>query len=171
MEQTLKPDLMKAQAVALRRVADDIQNSLNQMTKAAVQPITGKEQIARVWGYFLSAVILRALATELMLKALSFKKTGQYRKDKDGHDLLVLFNDLDSDTRKIVATQERSQGIAPLEQILGKHKGDFVEWRYPTDGESLEVDLLDLDKALHILVAVSEHRDFLKSCQDRKRRG
>ena len=157
--------MMKAQAVSLRRVADDLQNSLNQMTNAAAQPITGKEQTARVWGYFLSSVMLRALATELMLKALSFKKTGQYRKNRGGHDLLVLFNDLDNDTREIVAAQERSHGIAPLEQILEKHRGDFVEWRYPTEGdEGHQIDFLDLDKAVHILITVYEHRDFLKSC-------
>ena len=63
-----------------------------------IPPLTDKEQLARLAGYTFSTVILRALATELMLKVLSFKKTGQYRKDRQGHDLLVLFNDLASST-------------------------------------------------------------------------
>ena len=160
-----------AQAVSLRRVADDLQHNLNRMAVKGVPPVTDKEQRKRLAGYTFAMVILRAFATELMLKALSFKKTGRYRKDRDGHDLLILFNDLDSDTRKIIAAQERLHGIAPLEQILEKHRGDFMEWRYLMEGEAREVGFLDLDKALLILIAVYAHKDFLKSCQDRKSAG
>ena len=167
-EQTLMNiDTAIAQVVSLRRVADDLQHNLNQMAAKAIPPVTDKEQLKRLAGYTFATVILRALAIELMLKALSFKKTGRYRKDRDGHDLLILFNDLDSDTRKIVAAQERIHGIAPLEQILEKHRGDFVEWRYLMEGEGEKVGFLDLDKALLILMTVYEHKDFLKSCQNR----
>ena len=83
--------MAKVQAVSLRRVADDLQDSPNQMTRLAdTHSITGKEKTARIAGYFFATVILRALATKLMLKFLSFKKTGQYRKNRDGHDLLVV---------------------------------------------------------------------------------
>lgn len=154
-----------AQAIALRRVADDLQDSLNRMTRSgSPNPITEKEQVARVSGYFLSTVILRALATELMLKVLCFKKAGRYRKDREGHDLLVLFNDLDSDTRKLIADLERSHGIAPLQQILEKHRGDFVDWRYLMEAGGKHVDLLDLDKALIILMATYTHKDFHRLC-------
>ena len=112
-------------------------------------------------------LVIDTLATELMLKALAFKKTGQYRTDRDGHDLLILFKDLDSDTKKIVAAQESSQGIAPLEQILEKHKDDFIEWRYLAEVENgTTVGFLDLDKAFLVLIAVYRHKDFLKSCLD-----
>ncbi len=160
------PDVLAAQAVSLRRVADDLQDGLNQMTKSVVQTITGADKISRVLGYTLSMVMLRALATELLLKALAFKKTGRYRKDRDGHDLLILFNDLDSDTKKIVTAQESSQGIAPLKQILEKHKDDFIEWRYMAESDGSTVGFLDLDKAFLVLITVYRHKDFLKSCQD-----
>lgn len=66
------------QATSLRQVADDLQGSLNQMTRNDNLPITNATQQRRVAGYFFSTVILRALATEIMLKALPFKKTGKY---------------------------------------------------------------------------------------------
>ena len=160
------PDVLATQAVSLRRVADDLQDGLNQMTKSVVQTITGADKISRVLGYTLSMVMLRALATELLLKALALKKTGRYRKDRDGHDLLILFNDLDSDTKKIVTAQESSQGIAPLKQILEKHKDDFIEWRYIAESDGSTVGVLDLDKAFLVLITVYRHKDFLKSCQD-----
>ena len=57
------PDVLAAQAVSLRRVADDLQDGLNQMTKSVVQTVTGADKISRVLGYILSMVMLRALAT------------------------------------------------------------------------------------------------------------
>ena len=163
LDRTLEAqNVLAFQAVSLRQVADDLQNDINQMT-VDVQTI----KMTRVLGYSLSMVMLRALATELMLKALSFKKTGQYRKDRNGHDLLILFNDLDSETKKIVGAQESSQEIASLQQILEKHKDDFIEWRYIAEKENgTPVDFLDLDKALLVLITVYSHKDFLKSCQD-----
>ena len=156
MEKILKPDFMMGQAGALKRVTDDLQNTLNQLL-----PIS-EQQAVRLWGYTVSTVMLRALATELILKALSFKKAGKYRKDRKGHDLLVLFKDLDCDTRKLVSKLAEAQGIMPLEQILGKHKDDFLAWRYVTEGGTQKVDVLDLDKAFHILMNAYIHRDFLK---------
>ena len=164
MKKILKPDMMAAQAISLRQVADDLQNNLNQMLKLSAQPFTGsKEQMARGLGYLLSTVMLRALAAELILKALSCKKTGQYKKGKDGHDLLALFNDLDSSTKTIVAKLEDNHGIAPLEKILEKHRNDFVAWRYLAEAKTQNVGVLDLDKALTVLRNVYQHVDFRKS--------
>ena len=157
--------MLASQAVSLRQVADDLHEGLNQMTKDVVQTI-GTDKISRVIGYTLSMVMLRALATELLLKAMAFKKAGRYRKDRDGHDLLILFNDLDSDTKKIVTPQASSQGIAPLEQILEKHKDDFTEWRHIVENDGGTAGFLDLDKAFLVLIAVYRQMDFLKSCQD-----
>ena len=158
--------MLASQAVSLRRVAGDLQNGLNQMTKGDGQTTSDADKTSRVLGYAVSIVMLRALATELLLKALVFKKIGRYRKDRDGHDLLILFNDLDSDTKKIVAAQESSQGIAPLKRILEKHKDDFIEWRYIVENDGGTVGFLDLDKAFLVLMTVYHHKDFLKSCQD-----
>ena len=159
--------MLARQAVSLRRVADDLQNGLHQMTKGDGPTTSDADKTSRVLGYAVSMVMLRALATELLLKALAFKKTGRYRrKGRHGHDLLILFNDLDSDTKKIVAAQESSQGIAPLKQILEKHKDDFIKWRYVAESDGSTVGFLDLDKAFLVLIAVYRHKDFLKSCPD-----
>ena len=153
------------QVVSLRQVADDLQLGLNQIVKTgAPNPDTEKEKVARISGYFFATVILRALATELALKALSFKKTGRYRKDGKGHDLRTLFNDLDDDTKKIIDDLEGVYGVAPLEQILEKHRSDFVDWRYLMEADDIRVDLLDLDKALDILITLNNHKEFLRLC-------
>ena len=146
-----KLDSMMAQAISLRVVANDLQNGLNQMARGDNLSTADKTQLSRVGGYFFGAVILRAFATELTLKAISLKQTGQYKKT---HDLLLLFEDLEDDTKKIIAEVADNRGIAPLEQILSKHKDDFVEWRYVAEGGTHSVTLLDLDKALEVLMAV-----------------
>ena len=56
------------------------------------------------------------------MKALTLRKTGQPEKVRKVHDLLILFNDLDSETKEIVTAQESSQRIKPVPQILKEHK-------------------------------------------------
>ena len=161
-------DVAVAQVVSLRMTSDDLQNSLNQMSRTYSPSATNREPAARLTGYFLSIVILRSLATEIMLKVLSFRKTGRYRRDSKGHDLLVLFNDLDGETREIIAKLEYSHGVAPLSQILGKHRVDFIEARYVMESEQKwHIDLLDLDKALTILMELYKHNDFNRNCNPR----
>ena len=166
-------DRWVAHAVSLRRIADNLQNDLMYITKgapqtfdAAIETMTGDDETSWVLGSVSSTVILRALATELLLKALAFKKTGHYRKDRDGHDLLILFKDLDSDTKKIVAAQESNQGIAPLKQILEEHKKDFEAWRYIADRPVPPSGFWDLGEAFEVLITVHHHKNFLKSCPD-----
>lgn len=149
------------QAIALRHVANELQQSLNQVAPQGGSTVTDPTLVTQMTGYFFSTVILRALATELLLKALSFRRTGTYERT---HDLLDLFNALDSDTRNIITTLEGVHGIAPLERILEKHRGDFVEWRHLMEGGDHDTGLLDLDKALTILIAVYNHQDFIRLC-------
>lgn len=151
-----------AQVISLRHVANELQKSLNQAIPRGPAPsVADKDQAVRILGFTCSMVVLRAFATELMLKVLSFKKTGHYAK---GHDLRALFDGLDGDIKKIITDLETIHGIAPLEQILERHKGDFVEWRYLMEGNSASANFLDLDKALDILIKVYNHKDFLKLC-------
>ena len=124
----------------------------------------GKE--VRLTGYTISMLILRALATEIVLKALSFKTTGTYEKT---HDLLDLFDSLDCRIKVIVTAVERSQGVAPLRQILEKHRGDFVEWRYIGEAGERHTDFLDLDKALNVLMTVYLRKDFIQFASMRGR--
>ena len=99
-------------------------------------------------------MLLRAFATELMLKTLSFIKTGTYRTDRKGHDLLVLFDDLDCETKQLIRDLEEKHGIAPLAKILEKHRDDFVGWRYLGQLDGKHAHFWDLDKALGILIEV-----------------
>ena len=135
------------QANAMRLVANDLLISLSRME-------SGDGQFQKIFGYSVSAVLLRAFATELMLKSLSYMKTGKYRTDRKGHDLLVLFNDLDSETKQLINDHEEKHGIAPLAQILEKHRDDFVDWRYIGQPDGMQVHFWDLDKALGILMSV-----------------
>ena len=146
-ERELNVGVAVHQAAAMRLVADDLLKSLNRME-------SGDGQFHKLFGYTVSAVLLRAFATELMLKALSFVKTGKSRTDRNGHDLLVLFNDLDSETKQMIRDLEEKHGIAPLAKILEKHRDDFVDWRYLGQPDGMQVHFWDLDKALGILMEV-----------------
>ena len=135
------------QAEALRLVANDLLTTLSRMD-------SGDGQFHKLFGYAVSAVLLRAFATELMLKTLSFVKTGTFRTDRKGHDLLVLFDDLDCETKNLIHDVEEKHGIAPLAKILKKHRDDFVGWRYIGEPDGKHVHFWDLDKALGVLLEV-----------------
>lgn len=109
-------------------------------------------------------VVLRALAVELTLKALAFRRTGKFKKI---HNLLELYDDLGTDTQAIISKIENIHGIAPVKRILEKHKNDFVDWRYLTDmqdGGNMHADFPDIGRALDVLLLVSEGKDFLAIC-------
>ena len=84
----------------------------------------------RAFGHMISTIILRALAAEYLLKGLSVRQSGRFRKT---HDLLKLFKMLDEPTRDRIVEQGDRQGIEALD-ILTKHRNAFVEWRYWTEG-------------------------------------
>ena len=154
-------------ATALQQVANDLQKSIDQ----AREPTVGSELGFAKWvtGYVSSTLILRALATEQMLKVLSYMRTGNYRTNGNGHDLLVLFDELDGDTKQLIDDLAKTHGIRPLEQILKKHRNDFVNFRYMLmeDGQT-QVDLQDLDKAFFILTDVFRSEKFSRLCASGK---
>ena len=153
-------DIALAQVISLRRTSDDLQRGLNILGSSQEN---AQAQADRMFGYLLSAVILRALATELILKLISFRKTGDYKRC---HDLLDLLNDLDSDTMTIVSDIETVRGVAPLTKILGRHKSDFVETRYLMESPNdWSVGLLDLNNALTVLLDVYKHKEFVQACK------
>jgi len=161
--QSMNVDGVVFQATALRQVANDLQQSINQVKEPTVP---GDVNWGRwIMGYVSSTLILRALATELLLKALSYRRCGTYRIDRDGHDLLVLFGDLDGDTNQLIDEIANTHGIRPLEKILEKHRGDFVNFRYflMEDGQT-HVDLQDLDKAFFVLTEVLQSQKFSQLC-------
>ena len=151
-------------ATALQQVANDLQKSINQARK----PTVGSELDFAKWvtGYVSSTLILRALATEQMLKVLSYMRTGSYLGE---HDLLVLFDDLEGETKQLIDDLAKTHGIRPLEQILEKHRDDFVSFRYILmEDVQTQADLQDLDKAFFILTNVFQSEKFSRLCASGK---
>ena len=152
------------QATALQLVANDLQRSINQVKEPKVP---GDVDWSRwVTGYVSSTLILRALATEQMLKVLSYMRTGSYLGE---HDLLVLFDDLEGETKQLIDDLAKTHGIRPLEQILKKHRDDFVSFRYILmEDVQTQADLQDLDKAFFILTNVFQSEKFSRLCASGK---
>ena len=166
-KQSMNVDGVVFHATALRQVANDLQQSIN---RARQPSVSGDVDWARwILGYVSSTLILRALATEQMLKILSYQRTGKFRTDRKGHDLLVLFEDLDGDTRQLIDDLAKTHGIRSLEQILEKHRGDFATSRYVLmeDGQ-FQFDLQDLDKAFSVLAAALQSEKFSRLCASGK---
>ena len=151
------------QAMALQVVANDLHVSLNSLSNPKTYKSTDEEK-KRLLGYSTSMVVLRALAVELTLKALAFRRTGKFKKI---HDLLELYDDLGTDTQAIISKIEDIHGVAPARRILEKHKNDFVDWRYlinMQDGDNIHVDFPDIGRALEVLLLVYGGKDFLAIC-------
>ena len=161
---TMNIDVAKGQVLSLRQTAHDLHVLATWMLgiKDATGNITDETQRARIAGYTFAVVILRALATELMLKPLSFKMTGTY---EGGHNLKKLFDKLDDGTKKIITKIETSHGVVGLvEKALEGHKDDFVEWRYPMEGNDLSTHFPDISRALNILLEAYNDEEFVKLC-------
>ncbi len=102
---------------------------------------------AKVYGYFFSVTVLRALAAECMLKAIAVVRSGSFER---GHNLSQLYEVLDGQAKGYIERLADSHGVASPKRVLKRHRNDFVEWRYPA-GKSQSTDLLDLDKVLDVL--------------------
>ena len=137
----------------MRRTADDLHilnNALDRVPTAAtpIPPL----HAAWATGHFLALVFLRSLATEIALKAISYKQTQHYERE---HDLLLLHDNLDDDIRRLIEQVGLETGIASVRDALEAHKDDFVNWRYPAEGgDRAAPDLFDLDRALGVLLDV-----------------
>lgn len=158
-------DEFLTKAVCFQTTADELQAKLSQATLALQQGRTGNSR--KVGGYLFSTMILRALATECALKALAAKSTGKYRRDKLGHDLSTLYDDLTPEVKELVASITEALGVASPVTILEKHRGDFVEWRYPpADGRVLSANFTDLQRALEVLIESLNDKRFLELCRE-----
>ena len=139
-----KGDEFHARALGFRTTANDLQAILNALTSG--NSIAPGNQM-KVFGYFLSITVLRALSAECMLKAVACARTGTFEHE---HNLSTLLEALDGKTKGFIEKTADSQGVASPKRVLKRHRNDFVEWRYPT-GQSQSTDILDLDKVLHVL--------------------
>ena len=160
-------EMLHRYAFIYRLTANDLYGILTKgiLTKKNLSAMKLEEEAtalgrARVFGYTCSVVVLRALATECALKALAIRRKGKYRKDAQGHDLLVLFEDLDDNARTFIERLALDCGIASPRTILEKHRGDFVGWRYPWEGRAGHTNLLDLEKVLEVLMIAYKNKDF-----------
>ena len=144
-----------AQAMGLRRVAADLDCGWVDFLQGTRTPANEEFAGEEFAGCMLAAPILRALATELALKAIAIKTTGTYKR---GHDLLGLFDELDQSARDSIEQQDAAlrhvTTHGSVRSILASHKDDFAGWRYLGEhwqGKSRYGD--DLDVALRALIA------------------
>lgn len=132
-------------ARALRIVATDLHEAAHQtFMESATKEVSGVHAL-RMLGRVVSLTVLRALATECILKSIAFQEKGAYRRT---HDLVELYDDLARDTRKELEELADTEGILSPRIILGRHRKDFVEWRYPKEGGT---NMIDLESILQII--------------------
>ena len=146
----------RTNAVCFQTTADDLQQIAQGILNQQDLPSAAKRKAAT---YIMSVPVLRGLATECALKALSAKSTGKYKRT---HDLVKLYAGLPDEVKRIVESIATSQGVLPPLTILKKHRKDFVDWRYPSDdGSTKSSNMADLPKALAVLMTALTHSDFL----------
>ena len=106
----------------------------------------------RLQGYLFSSWFLQALAAEYLLKSVSIRDAGRYRRT---HDLLQLFKALKPETRAEIAGPATRQGI-DIPEFFKKYRNAFVEWRYPFEEMSALPQPDEFDNVLAVLVGVCE---------------
>ena len=113
-----------------------------------------------VAGCFFGAVLLKAFATELALKALYWQESGC--EPAHEHDLHYLFNKLELSTQdslerrfqRIWAAKEGyDEQPLTMSQVLKDHKDDFVCWRYVYERKGFNrVELIRLEPAVEAVI-------------------
>ena len=141
------------QVVALRVTARDLYASYDTQPQVptAANPILPLGA-PRITGYLVALIVLRSLATEIALKAISYKRTQRHLRE---HDLLLLYDDLDEDIRHVIEQVGSKHDIASVRDTLKAHKDDYVNWRYLGEGgDRAEPDLVELDGVIGVLLEV-----------------
>ena len=144
--------VLEPQIRGLRQTADYLLAQFDHTIQPDAGPPTPDEH-DRFLASVLVMPILRALAAELSLKALSIKRSGTFKKT---HDLRVLYDALDDDTRNRIKQKAAAKWMDPVQGTLTKHRDDFVDWRYAGEDKPLNPGPSDLDEAVGILMAVYE---------------
>lgn len=144
--------VLESQVRGLRRTADDLLAEFDRAVQPSARPLSPDEE-DRFVAAVLVMPILRALAAELSLKAVSIKRVGTFRKT---HDLRELYQALDDDTRDQIERRAAAKRVTPVRDTLTKHRTDFVDWRYAGEDKGLNTNPSDLDEAVGVLMAVYE---------------
>ena len=105
-------------AGCFQATADEFQPKPGQATSALQHG--GMGDSGKIGGYLFATMILRALAAECALKALAAKSTGKYRREKRGHYLSKLYDDLTPEVRELIDSIAHAIGIAIPKTILEK---------------------------------------------------
>ena len=107
-------------------------------------------------GCTIGAFVLLGIAAELVLKALRYREAGKYRTDHTGHDLYLLFQDLErGESKDWIECVQSAYGIS-VEEVLGEHR-DVLQWRYVMEQDkSLHCNPTKLSRALDALFHAAE---------------
>ena len=142
------------QAKSLLWAATHLQDTVDE----ALQ--TPDHDSVNVAGCFFGAVLLKAFATELALKALYRRESGRAPEQK--HDLHYFFNKLEPSTQgslerrfqRIWTAKEGYDGEPlTMSQVLKDHKDDFVLWRYIYERKGFNrVELIRLEPAVEAVI-------------------
>ena len=132
---------MVSQIRGLRRTADDLLTEFDRSIQPSTKPATPDEK-DRFVASVLVMPILRALAAELSLKAISIKRSGAFKRT---HNLRALYDALDDDTRNRIEQKAAAKWMDPVQGTLTKHRDDFVDWRYAGQDKPLNTNPSDLD--------------------------
>ena len=143
-------------AISLRATTTHLYDDLNVRIKSIQNASHVDSNIqALVFGHTMSMVILRALATEYVLKSMAANIHGRLLKT---HDLFELFNDLGNDPINFIEDHAKKQGIREIRAILKEHRTDFMDWRYNQQG--VQTNFLDISRALDVLISVAQNKIF-----------
>ena len=125
-----KGDEFRARALGFRRDRPTtFRRCLNALSSGnSIAP--GNE--IKVFGYFLSITVLRALSAECVLKAIACERTGSFQHE---HNLSTLLETLDGKTKGFIEKVADSQGVASPKRVLKRHRNDFVEWAVSNGAE------------------------------------
>ena len=147
--ENIKWGLSIALAISLWRTSKDLDE---QIPKSNL-----KRHISDIIGNTISSIILKSLSIEILLKFFSYKSRKGFIET---HNLQILYNDLDGNTKKTIEDISKEQGIQSIEKIIESHKADFTNWRYSFEGKSLPFnDLEELDSIINIL-SLTEKRIY-----------
>ena len=123
-------------------------------------PATNADEAELKVGMRISAILLRAFATELTLKALHYCLNSQI--PKNGHSLCALFDQLGNSAvqQRIENRYRPTADGRPFRDSLEGISNAFVDWRYVHEKLGPKAQLsLDVDEAVAVLAAISFELD------------
>ena len=142
-----KDQQLFSNASGYRTASNDLQGMMNALASGGT---VSNKHAERLLAYTLSITVLRALSAECMLKAIACARSGSFERE---HDLSRLYAALDGGIKLRIENVADSYGVASPEKVLDRHRTDFVDWRYPAEGEQ-STTFVDLDKVLQVLADV-----------------